>query len=58
MAARETFGACWLGLLKARINLAQYKRVLVMLQEKVTNPLVITFLLSISPVCRYPVVLL
>ena len=49
VAARELFGACWLGLLKTRINLAQYKRVLVMLQEKVTDSFLSAA--SLSP-CR------
>ena len=34
-AARETFQQCWLSILKTKINLAQYKRVLILLQEKV-----------------------
>ena len=34
-SARETFQQCWLAVLKTKINLAQYKRVLILLQEKV-----------------------
>lgn len=33
--ARDTFQQCWLAILKTKINLAQYKRVLILLQEKV-----------------------
>ena len=50
-AAREFFTAAWFAVLKCKINLAQYKRVLVSLQEKVipflTKPLHLTdFLLT------------
>jgi len=50
-AARETFQQCWLAILKTKINLAQYKRVLILLQEKVIpfmpRPLLLTdFLLT------------
>ena len=34
-AARDTFQQCWLAILKTKINLVQYKRVLILLQEKV-----------------------
>ena len=33
--ARDTFQQCWLAILKTKINLVQYKRVLILLQEKV-----------------------
>jgi len=49
--ARDAFQQCWLAILKTKINLAQYKRVLILLQEKVIpflpRPLLLTdFLLT------------
>lgn len=44
--AKNLFSDCWLSILKCRINLAQYKKVLVMLQDKVMPYLSRPFLLT------------